>query len=353
METINFYKQPPKFAPKNFVNKICLEPFRTITVDLQGRVGLCGCEGWMPAKVGNLFQQSIDEILGSTLAQDIRASIGRGSYEYCDGAVCSTISMDQLIGMESLSQQHQDAVTHPLNWTLPQQIYLSGDATCNLTCPSCRTEIFKINEKQVEEQVRLGQILKNNLFSNSSDQSIVLHVSTSGEVFASPLLLKFLSSIEPEKFPNLRLWLQTNGLLAPKFWHKLGGMVDRIDNITVTVDAAHGDTYEQLRRGGKWTDILESLEWIKNKKIENGMSLHLRMVVQRDNINQLLEFYELGQNYLADQIDYVRITDWGTYREDEFKQIDIFDIDHPNRDHAMIKLEQIKSLPNVWMAGGL
>jgi MoaA/NifB/PqqE/SkfB family radical SAM enzyme len=324
-----------------------------MTVDLQGNVGLCGCEGWMPAKVGNLFQQSIDEILGSTLSQDIRASIGRGSYEYCNGIVCSTISMDQLIGIESLSEQHQNAVAHPNNWSLPEQIYLAGDLTCNLTCPSCRTDIFKITEDQVEEQVRLGQSLKDNLFTNSSDQPIVLHVSTTGEVFASPLLLKFLSSIEPEKFPNLKLWLQSNGLLAPRFWHKLGGMAHRVDNITVTVDAALGDTYERLRRGGKWTDILESLEWIKNKKIQNGMSLHLRMVVQRDNIDQLLEFYELGQNYLADQIDYVRITNWGTYSEQEFKDIDIFHTDHLNRDHAMAKLEQIKHLPTVWLAGGL
>ena len=324
-----------------------------MTVDLQGNVGLCGCESWMPVRVGNLFQQSINEILGSELSQDIRASIGRGSYEYCNGAVCSTISMDQLIGIESLSEQHRDAVARPKNWALPEQIYLSGDITCNLTCPSCRTHIFKITEDQVEEQSKLGQILKDNLFTNSSDQPIVLHVSTTGEVFASPLLLKFLSSIEPEKFPNLKLWLQSNGLLAPRFWHKLGGMAHRVDNITVTVDAAHSDTYERLRRGGKWSDILESLEWIKNKKNENGMSLHLRMVVQRDNIDQLLEFYELGQNYLADQIDYVKITNWGTYSEQEFKDIDIFNPNHLDRDHAMAKLEQIKSLPNVWLAGGL
>lgn len=330
-----------------------MEPFRTIEIDLKGDVSLCGCAAWMPTKVGNIFQQSVREILESDLAQDIRASIGRGSYEYCNSIVCSTISMDQLTDIESLSEQHQHAVAHPETWTLPQQIYLSGDRTCNLTCPSCRTEIYKINEEQVEQQLRLGQILKDNLFSNSSEQPIVLHVSTSGEVFASPLLLKFLSSIEPDQFPNLRLWLQTNGLLAPKFWHKLGGMVDRIDNITVTVDAAYRDTYEKLRRGGKWIDILESLEWIKNKKIENGMTLHIRMVVQRDNIDQLLEFYELGQKYSADQIDYVRITDWNKYSKQEFKDIDIFDIDHPKRNHAMARIEQIKQLPNVWLAGGL
>ena len=83
------------------------------------------------------------------------------------------------------------------------------------------------------------------------------------------------------------------------------------------------------------------------------MSFHLRMVVQRDNIDQLTEFYELGQKYLADQIEYVRIYNWGTYSEQEFKHIDIFHTDHLNRDHAMARLEQIKQLPNVWLAGGL
>jgi len=353
LKTISFYKQTTKFSPKNFVNKICLEPFRTIEIDIKGDVGICGCAAWLPTRVGNMFRQSIGEILGSGLAQDIRASIGRGSYDYCNDVICNTITSDQLIGTESLNEHYQHAVAHPETWSLPQEIYLSGDATCNLTCPSCRTNVFKINEDQIEEQSRLGQALKDNLFVNSSDQPIVLHVSTTGEVFTSPLLLKFLSSIEPEKFPNLKLWLQTNGLLAPRSWHKLGRMADRVENITVTVDATRGDTYEKLRRGGKWADILEALTWIKNKKIQNGMSLHLRMVVQRDNIDQLTEFYELGQNYLADQIDYVKITNWGTYSEQEFKHIDIFDIDHPERDHAMAKLEQIKHLPNVWLAGGL
>ena len=353
MKTIHFHKQPTKFPPKNFVNKICLEPFRTIEIDIQGNVGLCGCQAWMPTRVGNLFRESIDDILGSKLAQDIRASIGRGSYDYCNEIACNIISSDRLIGMENLSEQHQAAVAQPDNWTLPEQIYLAGDLTCNLTCPSCRTNIFKINEDQVEEQLRLGQKLKDNLFNNSSDRRMVLHVSTTGEVFASPLILKFLSSIEPEKFPNLRLWLQTNGLLVPKFWHKLGDIAHRVDNITVTVDAAQGHTYEKLRRGGKWADLLESLQWIKNKKIQNEMSFHLRMVVQRDNIDQLMEFYELGQKYLADQIDYVRIYNWGTYSETEMKDIDVFDIDHVNRDHAMAKLEEIRHLPNIWLAGGL
>jgi pyruvate-formate lyase-activating enzyme len=353
LKTISFYQQPIKFSPKNFVNKICLEPFRTIEIDIKGNVGICGCAAWLPTRVGNMFRQSIGEILGSDLAQDIRASISRGSYDYCNAVTCNIISSNQLIETESLGEHYQHAVAHPETWMMPQEIYLSGDATCNLTCPSCRTEVFKINEDQIDEQLRLGQILKDNLFTDSSDQSIALHVSTTGEVFASALLLNFLNSIEPEKFPNLRLWLQTNGLLAPRFWNKLGSMANRVDNITVTVDAARGDTYEKLRRGGKWADILEALEWIKNKKIENGMSLHLRMVVQRDNIDQLLEFYELGQNYLADQIEYVRIASWFTYSEQEFKDIDIFDIDHPDRDRAMAKLEQIRSLPNVWLAGGL
>lgn len=324
-----------------------------MTVDLKGNVGICGCDLWLPTKVGNLFQQTVDEILGSNLAQSIRASIGQGSYEYCNGDVCSTISMDQLIGVEFLDQQHQEAVAHPERWVLPQQIYISGDATCNLTCPSCRTKIHKTSEDQIEAQSKLGLLLKNNLFTDRSDQSITLHVSTSGEVFASPLLLEFLNSIEIAKFPNLKLWLQTNGLLAPKFWHKLGDMANRVDNITVTVDAARGPTYEYLRRGGRWEDILDSLEWIKNKKIQNNMSLHIRMVVQQHNIDQLFEFYELGQKYSANQVDYVRITNWGTYSEDEFKVVDVFDIDHPDRDYALSQIQQIKHLPNVWTAGGL
>jgi MoaA/NifB/PqqE/SkfB family radical SAM enzyme len=353
LEKINFHRSLTKFPSKNFVNKICLEPFRTIEISLQGEVGLCGCAGWMPVRVGNIFRQPIGEILGSPLAQDIRASIGRGSYEYCNAIKCGVISTNGLIGIESVREEKKYAIDHPETWTMPNDIYLGGDMTCNLTCPSCRKTVFKVNSSQIQQQLKLGQILKNNLFSNSNNQTIFLHVSTSGEVFASPLLLEFISSIEPEKFPNLKLWIQSNGLLAPKFWHKLGAMADRVDNITVTVDAAQKNTYEKLRRGGKWKDLLDSLEWLRNKKNENGMSLNLRMIVQRDNIDQMMEFYELGQKYSAKQIDYAKIINWGTYSESEFKEIDVFDIDHPDRDAALKKLEQIKKLPNIQIAGGL
>jgi hypothetical protein len=155
LKTISFYKQTTKFSPKNFVNKICLEPFRTIEIDMKGDVGICGCAAWLPTRVGNMFRQSIGEILGSGLAQDIRASIGRGSYDYCNDVICNTITSDQLIGTESLNEHYQHAVAHPETWSLPQEIYLSGDATCNLTCPSCRTNVFKINEDQIEEQTYL------------------------------------------------------------------------------------------------------------------------------------------------------------------------------------------------------
>lgn len=342
-----------KFSKKSFQGKICLSPYVSVAIDTQGNVFLCGCVSWMPTVVGNVFKQPLDQILSNSISQDIRRSIADGSYEYCNENTCGVINSGQLNPVDLVPQDVLPLIGDYTKYKMPNEIVLAGDQTCNLSCPSCRTGIIKNSELEHERNLKLGQLLMKNIFSQPSDADMRLHVSTSGELFASPMLTSFVSSIPAKDFPNLRLCIQTNGIMVPHNWHKLGDMQNRVSRITVTVDAARPDTYVVLRRGGTWEKVTRAMEWIRHKKTENGMKYILRMVVQQNNYSEIVEFYEMAKRYDVDLIEYTRISNWGTFTHEEFKFHDVFEQSHPEYHRAQEQLDQVKLKPDVFIHGGL
>jgi MoaA/NifB/PqqE/SkfB family radical SAM enzyme len=205
----------------------------------------------------------------------------------------------------------------------------------------------------IERNQQIGEKFRKNIFFKPTEKEINIQISTSGELFGSPMLLSFVNSIPVNDFPNVKLSIQTNGLLAERAWDKLGAMKDHVHKITVTTDAARPNTYEQLRRGGRWEDIQQALKWISNKKKDNGMQFNLRMVVQYSNYQEMLEFYQQAQSLGVDVVEYSRIANWATYSSAEFAHHDVFSDGHPEKAAAERMLEQIKVLPNVFLNGGL
>ena len=352
-QTVILRLEPKQFPPKQFAGKICLSPFVSVEVTYTGQVRLCGCAAWMPATVGNLFDNSIGELLSSALAQDIRRSIGDGSYRYCDADTCGIIRSNGLNDIDNIPQSVQWQLEDSQRWVMPHEIFFAGDVTCNLSCPSCRTEVQLTTEDERERQEELGQRLKQNLFSSPTDQTIRLHLSTSGELFASPMLLRFVNGIRSEDFPNLKICIQTNGLLMPHRWHRLGAMTDHVEKITITVDAARGDTYEKLRRGGSWRDMQHTLAWTQAQCAKQGIKLHLRMIAQLDNYKEIVEFYDMAHDFGADCVEYARIHNWGTFSIEQFFALDVFDNLHPQYTEAQEQLNQVRNQPDVLLFGGL
>jgi len=337
------------FADKNYQDKICLQPFSGIEVNVNGNVAMCGCYNWMPTMIGSLLKNNIHELLSSPLAVDIRRSIYSGSYKYCNEKTCGVIADNQLASMSQLSLQDQHKVNNYKQYTMPREIFFAGDLTCNLSCPSCRTHVIKVPEDQVQLQIQLGQLIKNNLFGNATGEPIALHLSTTGEVFASTMLQSFLSTIPVNDFPNLSIWLQTNGLLAPRKWDTIGDAVQRVKNVTVTVDAAKAETYEQLRRGGKWQDLQQAMSFLQNKRSELGITLHTRMVVQQGNFDEIEDFYNMSKNFDADRVEYARIEQRSFFTD--FDTMNVFDPTHPDHSKTMSQLDRVRQFSDVRIYG--
>jgi MoaA/NifB/PqqE/SkfB family radical SAM enzyme len=175
--------------------------------------------------------------------------------------------------------------------------------------------------------------------------------SGSGEVFASPMLLNFLSNISPVNFPNLRLSLYSNGLLAKNRWHRVEHLESLIGKVTISVDATQSDTYEKLRRGGKWDDLLENIIFLQSKCKDIGAKFHTRMIIQKENYRQALEFYTWSRNFGVDVVEYSQLTNWNTWSLSEFQHHDVFNRLHPEYKDAREVIDQLRDLPGVYFQG--
>jgi wyosine [tRNA(Phe)-imidazoG37] synthetase (radical SAM superfamily) len=322
-----------------------------IEVTLNGDVRMCGCGAWMPSTIGNLTKTTLKDMLSSELAQKIRQSIIDGSYGYCNEKLCGVITNQALNSIDTVPYNIRALFDDASKFEMPHHISFQGDETCNLSCPSCRTSVKKTSPEKLQEQQHIGKLISKNLFSKSTDQKIKLEVSGTGEVFASPLLLNFINSINPSDFPNLDLDIGTNGLMCEQNWHRLGPMQASVKKITVSIDAAQADTYEKLRRGGKWKTLLAAMHFLQNKKHEQGIQLHTRMIVQQQNYSEIESFYQMCQQFDVDVVEYSRVTNWGTWSRQEFQFHDVFNSAHPEFETAQIEIAKVKKLSGTWFAG--
>jgi len=339
------------FPIKQFQGQYCLSPFVMIEVTLNGDVRMCGCGAWMPATIGNLTKTTLPDLLASELAQQIRQSIVDGSYVYCNEKFCGVITNNGLNTIDTVPPNIAALFDDATKFTMPHHISVQGDETCNLSCPSCRTQVKKTPPEQQQAQQLVGKIISDNLFFQATDQKIKLELSGSGEVFASPMLMNFINSIDPGKFPNVELDIGTNGLMCKQNWHRLGAMQQSVKKITVSIDAAKASTYEKIRRGGNWQNLLDAMKFLQNKKHTQGIALHTRMIVQQQNYLEMEPFHQLCQQFDVDVVEYSRLQNWSTWNRSEFRSHDIADPAHPDYQSAQTEIAKVKQLSGTWFAG--
>jgi hypothetical protein len=111
--------------PKDLHGKFCSKPFETLSVRDDGSCWMC-CTSWLPYSIGNLNEQSFEDIWHGEVATIIRESILDGSFRYCNHTVCGDISDNRLPDIEGTPKAAE----------FPTHIMFENDASCNLTCPN-------------------------------------------------------------------------------------------------------------------------------------------------------------------------------------------------------------------------
>jgi len=322
-------------APKDLRGKFCSKPFNTLSVRDDGSCWMC-CTSWLPFSIGNLNEQSFEEIWNGEIATTIRKSILDGSFRYCNHTVCGDISDNRL----------EDLVGKPKASKFPTHVMFENDASCNLSCPSCRTEKIYDHEGPVyERKLELHNKIINAVFAKPHNEHINLDMTGSGDPFGSKIFREFLVNFDPTPWPNLVLDLQTNGvMLTPAYWRRIEKWHSKIRAIRISFDAACEETYNVVRRGGHWTTLLENCDYINNEIANNpNIFVLTQFVVQDLNYKEMIDYAKLILERYPNfyYVEFQLVIDWGTWDQQTYKQRTIWKKTHPE----YLKFQQVLSDP--------
>ncbi len=240
--------------------KVCLKPFIELNV-LEGSSHLC-CASWLPASVGNLQTTDWQSVWNGETAQEIRTSMVDGSYRYCNKRTCPSIQSGRLSPIEELeADEHWGDILKARQTVMargPEMVNLAYDRTCNLSCPSCRTERYAADDAT---RARYDDMQEKTILPLLKNAKTVF-VTGSGDPFASKNFRRLIEQLDAEEYPELKFIIMTNGMLfTPRQWEAFPMLHRRVQSLRISIDAATGPTHELLRRGARWPVMLENMKF--------------------------------------------------------------------------------------------
>jgi MoaA/NifB/PqqE/SkfB family radical SAM enzyme len=336
---------------KTVGKRFCKEPFTFLYIGDGGTSHLC-CPSWLKDQlsVGNVFEaESLDEIWNSPNAKLLRESVAGGDFRYCN-AYCPHLAVDSLPQIAGCDPEWRDLLANPTRnlARLPRKLQFSYDYTCNLRCSSCRNDYYHLEEPRQGQYAKAKEAILKPLLKDAE----LLLLSGAGEALASRHSLELIDELKPKRYPRLRYFLQTNGILFTKeLWERRPHLQAMIHTLSVSIDAASKPTYEAIRRGAAWETLVRNLEFIGTLRLGGRIQeLQMRFVVQRANFREMVEFARFGLALGADAIPFSRIENWGIFRPEDFVHVDVCHPSHPEHGALVAVLEDpVFDDPRVWL----
>jgi hypothetical protein len=306
---------------------VCPLPFERFDIGPNGDVLVC-CGHWLPTSIGNFMRDPIDGVLNSPRAMKIRESVTDGSYKYCNHLECGAMAQDTLPTREQLSRPStRDAVARgDFHRDGIDELMFAFDQTCNLSCPSCRTH--RIVEK-VSESVDKARAVEEKLLPLLPSVQ-VLHINPAGELFASKPSRKLLELINDERCPDLVLAIISNGtLFSEEEWNKFPGIHGKVYSVRISIDAAGKETFEKLRRLGKYDVFLNNMRFLSRLRSSGAITqLKFSFTYQLDNFREMPAFVDFCAEMNADLAIFERLQNIA-FTHEEYRRKAVHYLDHP------------------------
>lgn len=282
-------------------NFYCAAPWRGLHINPRGDVKTC-CAG-NPNMLGNLNEQTIEQILNSPKLFEIRASLAQGKpHEYCSNCVQS-----ERFGANSERKWHNDVNTNfdystaGDRYHYPVIVDVRWNTTCNLSCnycaPACSSKWASLMGVPFKSGARPYYDDVCNFIEQHHD-----HIHEVALVGGEPLLLpendRLLDVIPKDAIvtliTNLNIDLQNNKIFKKLSARNKVGWSMSFDNI--------GDRLSYVRYGAEWQLIQENLLAVKHLMETQGHWGGVHSVYNIYNATRICEFrqavHELGVSVL-------------------------------------------------------
>jgi hypothetical protein len=317
-------------------DRFCIKPFVELHV-LERTSHQC-CGNWLPTSAGDLNEQPWEAVWNSQAAQAVRASIHDGSYRHCNKTACPAIqagtlptkaqAMAQWPGLAALIAEQETEMPRG-----PEDVNLAYDATCNLSCPSCRTTKVAADSATRE---RYSALQERAILPMLREAKSVF-ITGSGDPFASKNFRQLIERLTPDEYPDLRFRIMTNAMLfTPREWERFPALHRRVQSLQISIDGASAQTHELLRRGARWDVMQENLRFAADLLAEGMVQgLYLSFTVQVDNFHEMGDAVVLADQLNATGLYFGKMTNWGTFTPDEYARKAVFVPSHPQHQAFM------------------
>lgn len=326
---------------------VCPKPFQDAALMHEGRLSVCAGVRDVENRNTPLFYSEFDHVWHSNIMKILRLSVINGTYSFCDEQKCElkyncgkrTIDTNELhYSMHKSKSQleyiakkdtfSKDTVFHDTNYNIrereyPEVVMCSFDRTCNLYCPSCRSQRYVADRKQEELLQNFTDRIKAELLPHVER----IKVAGDGEAFASKVYRRILFNQEFSRHIR-QIGILSNGtLLTPSNFDKLAENYDSI-KIFISMDGCTKETAEKLRAGADFEKWKKNMEYLGHKREEGKIDfLAFNFVVQRENYLEMEEYVKMCFGFRADGIKFSQLKRIGEQSVEEFEQKNMFDPD--------------------------
>ena len=302
---------------------ICPAPFSQVYIYHDGRVFLCpDCYTSPEAQIGNLNEQSFDDIWNSPKAVEIRQNAKNMIYKYCNPRACFVKSN---FNVRIIPNQDIDYSVKQRKY--PQMVCIGPDWECNASCIMCRPCLSRLTDEQLENFNKKINEWYIPILKNAKE----LTLSTTSDPFASRNT-RLLMKTAANTYPNLKFNLLTNGILCDRFNCEETGILKRINKIMFSIHASNKTTYEKVVKNGNYERMTENLKWMSSLK-QNGeiKGLYLAFVISTKNFEDIPNFCEFARQNNAVALFWM-CRDWGGNLGNADEPLEVW-----NKEHAKFR----------------
>ena len=314
-------------------NRFCRQPWSFVEVHSDGKVWNC-CPSWITKPMGNILEQSWEEVWNGEIAQEYRQSMIDSTFKNCIEKNCSHLLSDNLTpGSPVFDKDEIDILWRKfktIDEVGPLVVNFCYDGSCNLSCPSYRNELYMCSPKN-DEYKKIEKI-HNIVINQIIKDAYRLYITGSGDPFASPFFRNFLQTFDKSKYKNIgMIHLHTNANLWTKqMWESMNSVHDLVKTIEISIDAGTKKTYKKVRRNGDWDLLMKNLDYINTLNLQR---ITLSFVIQDENYKELTEFENLKKrlnNIPEVRTHYHKILQWGHMTDSQYEEKAVWKKTHKN-----------------------
>lgn len=320
----------------SWIKKCCNISHTVVHIKAQGQVFLCYCADWVKEPWLKDITQipNRDEFWKQYASNRFKNSIKDFSHRYCKGQVCFPLqelyykgASKDFVKLEDLAPPNQ-----------VKKLMLSLDNSCNLTCPTCRTKLIINRGEKHDAHVKKMLAKIDEIFF---DPLLVdtIWMDGSGEFSTSTLVLDWM--MEKVKTSNVRFELISNGTLLYKNRELIKQILQKTDCIEISIDATNKETFEKIRVGGDWDNLLKGLELVKECKDVYNFKTFSNYVVSNNNVEDFPNFVEFAKQQGLGHVVFSRVRRLKHMTDAQWAEFNVFDNDHPNHNLLQDSIKKV------------